>query len=78
MAESSPWRIHRDAHGHHIVDARGEKLCTVNPRLEPHRQLAIAAFLVAARNGLLEFFEDEPELAEAVRCIAQLDGVDPP
>ena len=74
MAES-PWRFHRDALGcYHVLDARGEKLCTVNPRLEPYRQLAIAKFLVAARNGLLEFFEDEPELAEAVRCIAQMDS----
>ena len=32
---SSDWRIHHDHLGYHVVNASGEKLCTVNPRLEP-------------------------------------------
>ena len=69
------WSIFRDGHGFHVVDACGEKLCTINPRLEPRRQLAIAEFVIAARKGLLEFFQAEPgEMEEAARSIAQLDG----
>ena len=69
------WSISRDGHGYHVVDASGEKLCTINPRLEPRRQLAIAEFMIAAREGLLEFFQAEPEeTEEAARSIAQLDG----
>ena len=70
------WSVYRDGHGYHVVNANGEKLCTINPRLEPPRQLAIAKFVIAAREGLLEFFQAEPEnMEEAARSIAQLDGM---
>ena len=69
------WSIHHDGHRYHVVDASGEKLCTINRRLEPRRQLAIAEFVIAAREGLLEFFQAEPaKMEEAARSIAQLDG----
>jgi hypothetical protein len=75
------WSIYHDVRGYHVVDASGEKLCTINPRLEPRRQLAIAEFVIAAREGLLEFFQasdSEPEIEEAARrvrvAIAQLEG----
>ena len=68
------WSISRDGHGYHVVNTCGERLCTINPRLEPRRQLAIAEFVIAARQGLLEFFQAEPETIEVARSIAQLDG----
>ena len=72
---SGDWRIHRDGHGYYVLNARGEKLCTVNPRLEPRRQLVIAEFVIAAREGLLEYFQAEPaKMEEAARRIAQMDG----
>jgi hypothetical protein len=75
------WSIDHDVRGYHVVDASGARLCTVNPRLEPLRQLAIAEFVVAAREGLLEFFQAsdaEPEIDEAARrfraVMAQVEG----